>query len=167
MTDLPGTPRSGTDARLLPYSNALRHLTGVLDINGDGDDEVWSVQYCGPRHPYTWEIRGYELATLGFPTVSIARPLDNPYVSDFVVGVRERTGQQISAKKGATEEVGQLVDSPGTGIGVINGSESMIRSNVYARTPSTTIASRNVSSPSAERALSAAISSESFRRCVT
>src|SRR5687767_13204690 len=31
-------------------------------------------------HYGNWEVLGYVLATLGFPTVSIARPLDNPYV---------------------------------------------------------------------------------------
>src|SRR3954471_16565187 len=33
-------------------------------------------------HYGNWEVLGYVLATLGFPTTSIARPLDNPYVSD-------------------------------------------------------------------------------------
>jgi KDO2-lipid IV(A) lauroyltransferase len=65
-------------------------------------------------HYGNWEILGYMLATLGFPTVSIARPLDNPYVSEFVFGVRERTGQKIIAKKGATEEIVQVLDSHGT-----------------------------------------------------
>src|SRR5688500_17258273 len=65
-------------------------------------------------HYGNWEILGYVLATLGFPTVSIARPLDNPYVSEFVFGVRERTGQKIIAKKGATDEVVQVLDTHGT-----------------------------------------------------
>ncbi|HST62433.1 MAG TPA: hypothetical protein VLK84_27260 [Longimicrobium sp.] len=60
VTDLPGTPRTGPDAPAMPDSNALRHLTGVQDLNSDGDAEVWSVQYGGPRHPYTWEIRAYD-----------------------------------------------------------------------------------------------------------
>lgn len=60
VSDLPGTPRSGPGASALPDSNALRHLTGVHDVNGDGDAEVWAVQYGGPRHPYTWEIRVYD-----------------------------------------------------------------------------------------------------------
>jgi hypothetical protein len=60
VTDLPGTPRTGPNAPAEPDSNALRHLSGVDDTNGDGDPEVWSVQYGGPRHPYTWEIRAYD-----------------------------------------------------------------------------------------------------------
>ena len=61
-------------------------------------------------HYGNWEILGYVLATLGFQTVSIARPLDNPYVSKFLFGVREKTGQRIIAKKGATPEVTAALD---------------------------------------------------------
>jgi KDO2-lipid IV(A) lauroyltransferase len=64
-------------------------------------------------HYGNWEILGYVLATLGFPTVSVARPLDNPYVSEFVFGVRERTGQRIIAKKGATDEIVDVLSKNG------------------------------------------------------
>jgi Kdo2-lipid IVA lauroyltransferase/acyltransferase len=56
-------------------------------------------------HFGNWEILGYVLATLGFHTTSIARPLDNKYVNDWMLGIREKKGQKIIAKKGATEEV--------------------------------------------------------------
>src|SRR4051794_29008655 len=65
-------------------------------------------------HYGNWEVLGYVLATLGFPTTSIARPLDNPYVSEYVFGVREKTGQRIIAKKGATTEVTEVLDQKGT-----------------------------------------------------
>jgi len=65
-------------------------------------------------HYGNWEILGYVLATLGFETTSIARPLDNPYVNDYVLGVRERQGQRILAKKGATTEVTALLERGGT-----------------------------------------------------
>lgn len=64
-------------------------------------------------HYGNWEILGYVLATLGFETVSIARPLDNPYVSRFLFDVREKTGQKIIAKKGATPEVQATLDQHG------------------------------------------------------
>ena len=51
-------------------------------------------------HYGNWEILGYVLATLGFQTTSVARPLDNPYVNRYVLGVREKQGQRIIAKKG-------------------------------------------------------------------
>ena len=65
-------------------------------------------------HYGNWEVLGYVLATLGFPTTSIARPLDNPYLSEFVFGVREKTGQRIIAKKGATTEVTDVLSAGGT-----------------------------------------------------
>lgn len=64
-------------------------------------------------HYGNWEVLGYVLATLGFETTSIARPLDNPYVSKYLFDVREKTGQRIIAKKGATEEVTAILDYHG------------------------------------------------------
>lgn len=64
-------------------------------------------------HYGNWEILGYALATLGFETVSVARPLDNPYVNKYLLGVRERQGQRIIAKKGATPIVVETLDRNG------------------------------------------------------
>jgi hypothetical protein len=64
VTGVPGAPGGEPGGEpggpMVPDTGALRHLTGVDDMNGDGDAEVWSVQYGGPRHPYTWEIRAYD-----------------------------------------------------------------------------------------------------------
>jgi Kdo2-lipid IVA lauroyltransferase/acyltransferase len=65
-------------------------------------------------HYGNWEILGYVLATLGFETTSIARPLDNPYVNEWLLGVRERKGQRIVDKKGATTEVSEMLQQGGT-----------------------------------------------------
>jgi KDO2-lipid IV(A) lauroyltransferase len=64
-------------------------------------------------HYGNWEMLGYAMATLGFHTTSIARPLDNPYVNQWLLGVRERRGQRIIAKKGATEEVTAVLERRG------------------------------------------------------
>jgi len=60
-------------------------------------------------HFGNWEIMGYTLAMLGFPTVSVARPLDNPYVNEHILGIRERTGQSILYKKGATAGMDEVL----------------------------------------------------------
>ena len=65
-------------------------------------------------HYGNWEVLGYVLATIGFETTSVARPLDNPYVNEWLLGVRERQGQKIIAKKGATTEVTGVLDRKGT-----------------------------------------------------
>jgi len=64
-------------------------------------------------HYGNWEVLGYVLATLGFETTSIARPLDNRYVSKFLFDVREKTGQRIIAKHGATPEITATLDDRG------------------------------------------------------
>jgi len=64
-------------------------------------------------HYGNWEILGYVLATLGLPTVSVARPLDNPYVNQWLLGVREKRGQRIVDKKGATEDITQTLEAHG------------------------------------------------------
>jgi len=64
-------------------------------------------------HYGNWEILGYVLATLGFETTSVARPMDNPYVNRWLLGVRERQGQRIIAKKGATTEVTEVLAAGG------------------------------------------------------
>ena len=64
-------------------------------------------------HYGNWEILGYVLATIGFQTTSIARPLDNPYVNEWLLGVRERQGQRIIAKTGATQEVTDVLSQNG------------------------------------------------------
>ena len=81
-----------------PLELLLRRKSGLIMLTG---------------HYGNFEILGYLLATLGFPTSSVARPLDNPYLSDFVFGVREKQGQRIIAKKGATDDVVDVIESKG------------------------------------------------------
>jgi KDO2-lipid IV(A) lauroyltransferase len=49
-------------------------------------------------HFGNWELGGYVLGLLGFPTHAIARTLDNPYLDAFFRRFRERTGQKVLAK---------------------------------------------------------------------
>jgi KDO2-lipid IV(A) lauroyltransferase len=76
----------------------LKRKQGVIMITG---------------HYGNWEILGYVLATLGFQTTAIARPLDNVYVNRWLMGVREKQGQKIIAKKGATDEITAVLDNHG------------------------------------------------------
>ena len=65
-------------------------------------------------HFGNFEIVGYTMATLGFPSVAVARPLDNPYINDWIMGVREKTGQSILYKKGATESMDDILERRGS-----------------------------------------------------
>jgi Kdo2-lipid IVA lauroyltransferase/acyltransferase len=81
----------------------IRQKTGLLMLTG---------------HYGNWEVLGYVLATLGFETTSVARPLDNPYVNRWLLGVREKQGQRIVAKKGATADVIDVLEDKGA-VGLI------------------------------------------------
>jgi KDO2-lipid IV(A) lauroyltransferase len=76
--------------RLVNMADALRVL-----LRGQG-----AIVLTG--HYGNWEILGYTLATLGFETYSVARPIDNPQIDAWLLGVRERRGQIILSKRGVT-----------------------------------------------------------------
>jgi KDO2-lipid IV(A) lauroyltransferase len=65
-------------------------------------------------HYSNFEIIGYLLGMFGFNIYSIARPLDNKYISRYLYGVRRVAGQKIIDKKGATALMEQLTSSGAT-----------------------------------------------------
>ncbi len=64
-------------------------------------------------HYGNWEILGYTLATLGFETYSIARPIDNPHIDAWLLGVREKKGQIILSKRGVTTTALDVLEKKG------------------------------------------------------
>lgn len=64
-------------------------------------------------HFGNWELGGYMLGLLGFETYAVARPLDNPYLDDFLHRFREHTGQTILTKKGDFERMRQILSEGG------------------------------------------------------
>jgi KDO2-lipid IV(A) lauroyltransferase len=65
-------------------------------------------------HYSNFEIIGYLLGMFGFEIYSIARPLDNKYISRYLYGVRRAAGQRIIDKKGATALMEQLTSAGAT-----------------------------------------------------
>jgi Kdo2-lipid IVA lauroyltransferase/acyltransferase len=64
-------------------------------------------------HFGNWELAGYTMGLLGFRTHAIARPLDNPYLDQFLRKFREGTGQRVLAKKGDFEQMTELLSGGG------------------------------------------------------
>jgi KDO2-lipid IV(A) lauroyltransferase len=64
-------------------------------------------------HFGNWELAGYTIGLLGFRTHAIARPLDNPYLDDFLRRFREATGQRILAKHGDFDQMQHVLQSRG------------------------------------------------------
>ncbi|MBI9017906.1 MAG: lysophospholipid acyltransferase family protein [Phycisphaerae bacterium] len=65
-------------------------------------------------HYGNFEVLGYVLATLGLESYSVARPIDNPYINQYLLGVRENQGQIIVDKKGATEQILNILEQGST-----------------------------------------------------
>jgi KDO2-lipid IV(A) lauroyltransferase len=62
-------------------------------------------------HYGNWELAGYIFGLFGFPTVSVARTLDNPYLDRYLRSFRERTGQSLIPKTGGFDQMVEVLQS--------------------------------------------------------
>jgi KDO2-lipid IV(A) lauroyltransferase len=62
-------------------------------------------------HYGNWELAGYVFGLFGFPTVSVARTLDNPYLDRYLRSFRERTGQSLIPKTGGFDQMVEVLRS--------------------------------------------------------
>ncbi len=74
---------------------------------------IFITGHCG-----NWELLGYMLSVLGYPIGALARPLDNPLINDWVLGIRERFGLQIVTKWGGVSVLQDLIKN-NTSVGFI------------------------------------------------
>ncbi len=65
-------------------------------------------------HLGNFEVGGYVLGILGFPTYTVARTLDNPYLDRFVNDFRGRTGQHMIPKNGGFDQITGILADGGT-----------------------------------------------------
>ncbi|MFH1268881.1 MAG: lysophospholipid acyltransferase family protein [Planctomycetota bacterium] len=65
-------------------------------------------------HFGNFEVGGFMLGILGFPTYSVARTLDNPYLHRYVDRFRQLTGQHLIPKKGGYDQILDVLASAGT-----------------------------------------------------
>lgn len=64
-------------------------------------------------HFGNFEVAGYVLALLGFPTYTVARTLDNPYLDRFLNRFRGQTGQYIIPKNGGYDQILEVLGRGG------------------------------------------------------
>lgn len=57
-------------------------------------------------HLGNWEIIGLAICKAGYPLNSLARPIENPWIDDYLTRFRTRTGQKIIPKRHA---IGQMI----------------------------------------------------------
>lgn len=60
-------------------------------------------------HFGNFELAGYTMGLFGFDTYSVARPLDNKHLHDFLLRFREAKGQHILPKQGSADEIAELL----------------------------------------------------------
>jgi KDO2-lipid IV(A) lauroyltransferase len=98
----------GAEVLCLPRIMRFNRYLDYVDISGCLD-QFHLIAAGNPciilgGHFGNWEMMGYSMAAMGFPLTAVARPLDNPYLNDYILRLRERTGQRILFKEGMTEE---------------------------------------------------------------
>ncbi len=65
-------------------------------------------------HYGNFEMGGFLLGVLGYPTHSVARTLDNRFVNDFIKRFREATGQFLISKNEGYEDILRVLENKGT-----------------------------------------------------
>lgn len=86
----------------------------------DGVDRLVRILLSGrptvivTAHFGNFEIGGFMLGLLGFPTFTVARDLDNPYLDRFINRFRGATGQHIISKHGGYDEILGVLGAGGT-----------------------------------------------------
>ncbi len=104
--------------RKIHRSNWKRHIV-VADVGKVVTfllDERPKVLVSG--HFGNFELSGYVLGMFGFATFTVARPLDNKYLHDFVNSFRSKTGQSMLPKQGSSPEIARLLAAGGA-LGVL------------------------------------------------
>ncbi|MHC4429464.1 MAG: lysophospholipid acyltransferase family protein [Planctomycetota bacterium] len=107
LVDAMVMPRRVT-ATSWPHYIRIGNLSGILDRLIAGEPIIFITGHCG-----NWELLGYALAVMGYPLIALARPLDNPHLNRWIMGIREARGMRIVTKWGATPVLQEALQSGG------------------------------------------------------
>ncbi len=69
---------------------------------------IFITGHCG-----NWELMGYSLTVMGYPLYALARPIDNPLLNDWLLGVREKRGMRVITKWGAVPVLQKVLRTNG------------------------------------------------------
>jgi KDO2-lipid IV(A) lauroyltransferase len=64
-------------------------------------------------HFGNFEAGGFSLGILSYPSHTVARTLDNPFINQFIKSLREATGQYLIPKNGGAPEIMNVCDKNG------------------------------------------------------
>jgi KDO2-lipid IV(A) lauroyltransferase len=99
--------------RLARGASVRRRITFHIDpavpaAVAGGRGAVFATAHVG-----NWEWTGALAGFFGYPLLSIARPLANPWLTEYMRRHRERTGQKIAMKRGALRESSRTLRTGG------------------------------------------------------
>ena len=108
---------AGVDAVSMPRLVTPDRWPEFVDL-GDAQHEV--ERMMGTRsnlfitgHCGNWEMLGYSISVVGYPMAAVARPLDNPLLNRWLLGLREAYGLRILTKWGATPQMQRIIEAHG------------------------------------------------------
>ncbi|MDR1269519.1 MAG: lysophospholipid acyltransferase family protein [Planctomycetaceae bacterium] len=87
------------------------HLTGALPLLSLLHQNRPVILVTG--HFGNFEIGGFSLGILTYPSNSVARPLDNPFLNRFIKNFRESTGQFLVSKNGGAPDILRVLENNG------------------------------------------------------
>ncbi len=87
----------------------FNNLATTVDLLNNGKPVIMVAGHYG-----NWEITGFLLTVLGYPVDAVARPLNNPLINDWLLGIRKRHGMRIITKWNATENMLNVLHSGGS-----------------------------------------------------
>lgn len=101
------TPRV-LNADSWPNHVTMANLGPAIELLNSDDPVILLTAHLG-----NWEVLGYLLALLGYDMDTIARPLDNKLINDWLLGIREKQGMRIVTKFDATERMVSVLKNGG------------------------------------------------------
>jgi Kdo2-lipid IVA lauroyltransferase/acyltransferase len=107
MAEIAQTPRKIHETNWKEHSHIVNQEQFVRTLLSGRPLVLISAHYGN------FELGGYLMGLFGFPTYTVARALDNPYLDRFVNDFRGRTGQYILGKKGTSDEIQRVLGRGG------------------------------------------------------
>lgn len=108
---------AGVDAMIM--GRAIRPSTWQRHLNFDRAlDSIPVLTSDRPAllltgHCGNWELLGYGMSVVGYPMAALARPLDNPLLNKWLLGIREAWGLKVLTKWGATPIMQKILEDGG------------------------------------------------------
>jgi len=91
-------------ARNWPDNIKLGTVGPHMDYLLSKQPAIFVTGHCG-----NWELLGFALAVLDFHLTAVARPLDNPYLDKWLLGMRRRGGLSVLSKWNVTQELQNII----------------------------------------------------------